>query len=59
MVTALENGVARITADETVSEIEFEGQSGTAGKADLLSGDVGETELEIRAELETAEGDQQ
>jgi len=59
VVTALENGVARITADETVSEVEFEGQSGTAGKADLLSGDVGETELEIRAELETAEGDQQ
>jgi len=56
VVASLEDGVARLTADETAEEVEFEGQSSSANVDDLLSGDVGETELEIRAEIQTPEG---
>ena len=52
-----EDGVARLIVDEKVDEVVFEGRSRSIGTKDLLSGDVGETQIEIRAELETSEVD--
>ncbi|WP_212750818.1 hypothetical protein [Haloterrigena sp. H1] len=53
MTTAFEDGIVRINANEHVTNATFEGRSHSTGDGDLLSGDVGETQLEIRAELET------
>ncbi len=57
VVTSFESDVARVSVDETVEELEFSGHSEPADTTALLSGDVGETELEIRAEIETREED--
>lgn len=57
VTTTYENGVARLIADEDVDTVEFEGRSYASDAADLLSGDVGETQLEIHAELQTSEND--
>jgi hypothetical protein len=58
VTTVHENGIARLIADEELDEVEFEGESRATEESDLSSGEVGETQLEIRAELETSEGDQ-
>lgn len=52
-----DDGTALFRADRNVRRIEFEGRSTTTGEKDHLGGDVGETQLEIRAELETSEGE--
>jgi hypothetical protein len=51
-----ENGTARIVAGEGVTKLEFEGVSSPVvqGDDDLV---VGETQLEIRAEIRTSEGE--
>jgi hypothetical protein len=41
-----------------IGELEFEGKSHAIGAHDVMSGAVGETQLEIRAELRTTEGDE-
>ncbi|QPV61567.1 hypothetical protein I7X12_12430 [Halosimplex litoreum] len=56
--TTTEDGTVRLIADETSKEVTFEGHSRTKSESNLLSGEVGETQLEVRAELETTEGDQ-
>lgn len=58
VTTAHENGTARLVASETANEITFEGQSQATEESDLLSGEIGETQLEIQAELQTSKGDQ-
>lgn len=50
-------GRAHLVADENVREISFTGRSHSDGDADLVHGDVGATQLEILAELETPEED--
>lgn len=52
-----DEGAAVIRADADVSELHFEGESVRTGEGDPLDGGVGETQLEIRAELETNEED--
>ncbi|RLM53744.1 hypothetical protein DVK02_12940 [Halobellus sp. Atlit-31R] len=57
-VTAnLEGGTAHLVANETVTEVSFEGESHAAQGGDLTSGGIGETQLEIQAEIQTNEGD--
>ncbi len=58
VTTVHENGTARLIADEQLDEVAFEGESRATNESNLLSGEVGETQLEIRAELETSEDDQ-
>jgi len=53
-----EDGVARLVADGDSDRVSFEGQSQVTSENDLLSGRVGETQIEIRAEIQTTEGDQ-
>lgn len=53
-----ENGTARLVADGSTRDVTFEGHSDATKESDLLSGEVGETRLEIRAEVRTTEGDQ-
>jgi hypothetical protein len=53
----VEDGVARIVADENAHEVEFSGKSYEVGSGTFFSGDVGETQLEIKAEMETMDGD--
>jgi hypothetical protein len=54
--TEYENGTARIVASEDVTELDFDGVSSPVVQEgdDLV---VGETQLEIRAEVRTAEGE--
>lgn len=52
ITTTFEDGVVRLHADEAISAVRFQGRSSTTGGTDLLTGDVGETQLDIRAELE-------
>lgn len=59
VTTAYEDGTARLVADETATEVTFEGRSSSADASGLLHGEVGETQLELRAELQTPEGDQE
>ena len=58
VTTTFEDGVANIVADATTDEVRFEGQSHTTNENGLLSGDIGETQLEIRAELDSIEGEE-
>lgn len=48
-----EDGIGRLTAGPEADHVEFEGESERIGDGDVRSGQVGETQLEIRAELET------
>jgi len=48
-----EDGVARVTAGPDAARVEFDGESERVGDGDVRSGRVGETQLEIRAELRT------
>lgn len=57
VTTIHENGTARIVADEGVDRVAFEGHSHASNENDLLSGKVGETQIEIRAEIQTPGGD--
>ncbi|MFC6756765.1 hypothetical protein ACFQER_08805 [Halomicroarcula sp. GCM10025894] len=54
---SFEEDTVSVVADSTTGEIRFEGSSYATNENDLLSGDVGETQLEIRAELDSPEGD--
>jgi hypothetical protein len=54
VTTALEDGTVHVRADD-VTTVTFNGRSHRTGEADMLSGDVGETQLEIRAELQSSE----
>jgi len=49
------NGRARLIMDERVGEISFSGGSHPNEAADLVHGDIGATQLEIVAELQTEE----
>lgn len=57
VTTTVEDGAARIVADASADDIMFEGESDSIGRGDFLAGQVGETQIEIRAELETEGGD--
>jgi len=50
-----ENGTARILADTPTEHVSFEGHSHATDKDDMLSGKVGETQIEIKAEIQTTE----
>lgn len=52
-----DNKAALLRTDADVQELRFEGKSAQTGDGDTLDGEVGETQLEIRAELKTKEGD--
>jgi hypothetical protein len=53
----LRDGTARLVADETATAVEFEGTTTPVQGNDPTSGSVGETRLQIRAELQTDEGE--
>jgi hypothetical protein len=53
-----DDGRVRLVADEDVDELSFSGRSHSDEHADLVHGDVGATQLEILAELQTPEEDQ-
>lgn len=53
----IEESVAKIVGGQDATEISFSGESVTVGSGDFLNGEVGETQLEIRAELTTTGGD--
>lgn len=53
----VEDGVARIVAGDSAHDVEFNGRSYKVGSGAFFSGDVGETQLEIKAELKTPGGD--
>jgi len=55
LATSIEDGTATLSADSNATSVDFEGQSERIGSNDLRSGQVGETQLEIRAELRTEE----
>ena len=52
-----ENGAAKLVTDSEIAEIEFGGQSYPIGDADAPTVTVGETRLDIRAELRTQGGE--
>ena len=57
-VTAtVEDGVVRLVARSGARDVSFEGSSEPVGRGDYLAGEVGETQIEIRAELETGGGE--
>lgn len=53
VTTSLEDGIAQVTAEPDAGKVRFEGVSEPVGEGDVRSGRVGETQLEIRAELRT------
>lgn len=56
--STLSDGGAQINVEGTVGELRFEGHSQEIGADDVFSGSIGETQLEIRAEIRTSEGDE-
>jgi hypothetical protein len=54
---SFEDGVARLIADATTDDIKFEGYSEEVGRITSRSGEVGETQLEVRAEIRSEEGE--
>ncbi|WP_229783153.1 hypothetical protein [Haloarcula pellucida] len=53
ITTRCEDGVGHVTAESGTGRVRFEGVSERVGEGDVRSGRVGETQLEIRAELRT------
>jgi hypothetical protein len=53
--TVVEDGVARLIADRSADTVEFEGRARPSSSDVPAEGKIGETQLEIRAELETVE----
>lgn len=53
----IENGHARLVGGPDASDVEFKGESEPLGDGDVTSGRIGETQLEIRAELREADND--
>jgi hypothetical protein len=53
----VEDGIARIVADESAHQVEFSGESYEVGSGAFFNGEVGETQLEIKAEMEATGGD--
>ncbi len=58
LTSTIEDGEAHISVEGNIGELRFEGQSHEIGAHDVSSGTVGETRLEIRAEIRTTEGDE-
>ncbi len=58
LMSTITDGEAQISVGGDIGELRFEGHSNEIGNHDVLSGAVGETQLEIRAELRTTEGDE-
>ncbi len=58
VTTTIADGEGHISVESEIGELRFEGQSHGIGSQDVMSGAVGETQLEIRAELRTTEGDE-
>ncbi len=58
VTTTLAEGEAHISVEGNIDELRFEGTSHEIGAQDVMSGAVGETQLEIRAELRTTDGDE-
>ncbi|PSP37980.1 hypothetical protein BRC71_08385 [Halobacteriales archaeon QH_7_65_31] len=58
VTASYDDGRAHLVADEYVDEVSFSGRSHPNETADLVHGDVGATQLEIFAELQTPEEDQ-
>jgi len=58
VTVSYDDGSVRLVADEDVDELSFSGRSHSDEPADLVHGDVGATQLEIIAELQTPEEDQ-
>ena len=56
--SSLTDGEAQINVEGNVGELRFEGHSQEIGADDVVSGGIGETQLEIRAELRTTEEDE-
>lgn len=52
VTTVCEDGVGRISAGDAANDVTFYGESEKLGSDDVRSGQIGETQLEIRAELE-------
>lgn len=57
VTTTVEEGVAKIVAGPSADAVTFEGISEPIEGSDFLAGRVGETQLEIRAELDLDGGD--
>lgn len=55
VITSREDSIATITAGFGADQVEFRGESERVGDGNIRSGQVGETQLEIRAELRTEE----
>ncbi|KYH24586.1 hypothetical protein HAPAU_35690 [Halalkalicoccus paucihalophilus] len=53
----VDDSVARIVADGDAHKVKFHGKSYEIGSGAFFSGNVGETQLEIKAEMETPAGD--
>ena len=51
----IEDGVARIVGGQAATDVTFSGESYAIGSGDFFNGEVGETQLEIKAELKTTE----
>jgi len=58
VTVSYDDGCVRLVADEHVDELSFFGRSHSDEHADLVHGDVGATQLEVLAELQTSEEDQ-
>jgi hypothetical protein len=55
VTVSYDDGCVRLVADEDIDELSFSGRSHSDKHADLVHGDVGATQLEILAELQTPE----
>jgi hypothetical protein len=53
-----ENGEARLVAEASTENASFEGYSHATDNKDMLNGKVGETQIEIKAEIQTTDGDE-
>jgi hypothetical protein len=53
-----ENGKARLVAEASTENASFEGYSHATDNKDMLNGKVGETQIEIKAEIQTTDGDE-
>ena len=49
----IEDGIARIIGGESATDVTFSGESYAVGSGGFFNGEVGETQLEIKAELTT------
>ena len=57
LTVGCEDGIARLVAEDDDSLVEFEGESKPVGDGVAAPVSIGETRLEIRAELRTSGGE--